>query len=1380
MRPRRWILLLCLAVVVAGAGLYEGIRRLEEGRHAEKILIATISPLIGGRFDVGKVEFGFFSVYLRDARVSLPLQSFDVTIRDIKVGLSFWKLLTTRGDLSRSISKIILINPHATFSFRTSSAAASGKTVSLAALKEFPVGFLLIKQGMFSIRDAAGVEVPLGDGLDGKMWDSDEGVQFETRGRLASGSRNMSISGLISLTKAPSRLSVRLNKARLAKPLRLPRLAVTAGALDGVCELTFAAAPDSANVEATGWLHVGDATITLSDLSRPVEHLSCRLAMEGSRWTLDSLSCTWFGASISGTGVWDVADRDTGKVTLSASAIQLRNVAFPKEWDWAVGGKGWLQGELRKVPGVAELQLHLLGGGLSLLGRPMAGLSGSCRIADRTVTVDSLHIGSPAISLQARGTVDLADSLPGYHLSCRALVDTLPPPFTSAVPVQVEANVRGRGTDVQFDLDGLVQDLRIGDIRLGTHRIAAARQGQRLSFWTVAPVRGGLVFSGFVDSLSSKHQQLFCTVDADRSFLAPVLAAAKVDAATIDSCALKGVLSGTLPLWQFEASLAGRTSQVHGGLTVAIGRSDTTLRGIAWRLSDHDLTVNDTVFPVIAAGRLDGDTVSIDSLFALGGLSASGSVVMGRTPGANVAVKYSSVSLVALARWFLKGSAPVDSGTVSGYTRLSGPLDSVCSSSNLHVRGCSVSGFGGLATDAVVTTRGSGFTVLPLVIRKGGRVVASLDTTTNVGHLRFGGVFEDVDAGSLIQPFLQDEDHHIGGSISGSFTSTGGGFPATFSARASVVTIDTFAVDSVELLGTADQRGVRLTKVSARDGARVDLYGSAIVPWSFLSGEVGEGDTLRVDMNVRGDLLASLEKNVPSPIGGHGMGNAVISLSGTHDGWHCDKASISIPAGTLTLVPFVLPKITDFTFEMTMDDSSRVQTVIEGMIKKKPIRIYSTHEIPHGYEPLTLGPIDFGVLLVSTPKHGVELHLPGFQEIGEPAEIEFAKKGPFPDFAVSGPLDHLKLTGTWVIDEAQFTFPFLNTHEIPWTFDPFPYVAWDMDLKVGSQNVMYFWDLESKTRRKLMRFVEGYLDPVSLFSVRGRDLDKTFRLLGSLRSYRGSVFFGKVFERRFEAGLDFVPQPLAGGKGYDNLPIIWGSAEAYSDSSRFQTIKLTLQLSDPLTGGVSERGRIMLVPAKDRPKDKSRKPVLDSMPNFIFHLSSDFDQVAGESEREFYKETGLQFTTIEGAGQFVGDFGEQYVNRYFLQRMERQLARSIGLDVINIETSVASNYFSRFYNRQTAELMNQWDMLALANLGVTVGRYFFHDNLFVKARGQLVPQDQLLVPEYSLGVEVQPVSFLLMDFNYGISKGETSIVYNPQLNLQLRLPIANLRRFLKF
>ena len=339
-------------------------------------------------------------------------------------------------------------------------------------------------------------------------------------------------------------------------------------------------------------------------------------------------------------------------------------------------------------------------------------------------------------------------------------------------------------------------------------------------------------------------------------------------------------------------------------------------------------------------------------------------------------------------------------------------------------------------------------------------------------------------------------------------------------------------------------------------------------------------------------------------------------------------------------------------------------------------------------------------------------------EPGKEGDVEFGPIGSLSAFTLSGPVDKLRITGAWTIRGGDFTFPPLVNAETALPFDPFPYITWDLDLRAGNRKIKYFYD--AGTSRRLVRLVECYLDPVSVLSLRGRDKDATFKILGSVRSTKGTVFFRRTFDRNFDAGLDFIPKPLPSKKGFDNVPIIWGSAEAVSENNRLDRVKLTLVTRDSITGALSEKGRFY---------------------DIRFRMSTDAETVPGDTALNFFTEEGKKMGSVEGAGGFVSSLGEQYLHRYLLQNFEESLAKRLGLDVINVETSIASNYFNKLYNRQFFSLANEWNYLAFANVGITVGRYILYDKVFLKWRTELVPVDTLLAPEYTMGFEFQPLAF---------------------------------------
>jgi hypothetical protein len=378
-------------------------------------------------------------------------------------------------------------------------------------------------------------------------------------------------------------------------------------------------------------------------------------------------------------------------------------------------------------------------------------------------------------------------------------------------------------------------------------------------------------------------------------------------------------------------------------------------------------------------------------------------------------------------------------------------------------------------------------------------------------------------------------------------------------------------------------------------------------------------------------------------------------------------------------------------------------------------------------------------------------------EPGAQGDVEFGPKLPVAAFTLSGPVDKPRITGTWIVLGGDFTFPPLVNSETTASLDPFPYIVWDLDLRAGNRKLKYYYD--AGTNRKLVRLVECYVDPASVLSLRGRDMDASFKILGSLRSTKGTVYFRRTFDRNFDAGLDFVPKTLPDKKGYDNIPIIWGSAEAVSENNRLDRVKLTLMTCDSITGGISEKGRFY---------------------DIRFKMSTDAENMPGDTALNFFTKEGKRMGSVGGAGGFVSTLGEQYLHRYLLQNLEERLAKKLGLDVINVETSIASNYFNKLYNRQFLTLANEWSYLAFANVGITVGRYVLYDKVFLKWRTELVPVDTLLAPEYTMGFEFQPLSFFMMDVNYGVRQEGKSLEYNPQLIMQLRLPLNNIRKHFKF
>jgi hypothetical protein len=281
-----------------------------------------------------------------------------------------------------------------------------------------------------------------------------------------------------------------------------------------------------------------------------------------------------------------------------------------------------------------------------------------------------------------------------------------------------------------------------------------------------------------------------------------------------------------------------------------------------------------------------------------------------------------------------------------------------------------------------------------MVLRKGTLRIASFDTTFYEDKmLRFFGRFDTVDIRAMLgASYFSDID--IDGKISGHINTSDTGFPLTFKCSMPFVTINRWSFDSLVVVGALRSEGIEIEKLTLKESHLVSLMCKGYLPWRFLGDDVGDRDTLRASMELGGDILAFLQKNIVSPIGGHGIGKAKFAFWGVPGDWHFSEGTVSIPEGVLTVKPFVLDDIKDFSFKMSVDSAATVTTDIRGTIRRRPVRIFSNHQIPAGYDPFIIGPLDFGMLQVETLKRGIHIHLPGFMPVGELGDIEFAGAKP--------------------------------------------------------------------------------------------------------------------------------------------------------------------------------------------------------------------------------------------------------------------------------------------------------------------------------------------------------------------------------------------------
>jgi hypothetical protein len=1397
MTRRKWIGVSCGIGCILVFGLFVCINRLEHDKNVKQSLTNLFAAATGGEFSFEDLKLGFFSVYLQNAKISLATHFFSLHVRDVKVDFSPWKLIRTRGDVIRSIGEVVLVAPeldlYATTMGAVSSSAAAPLTMTggdvLSAFRGFPVDHFTIRKGIVRTVDAKGIKSAAAEDLSGSLKDDDEGVTFDLRGKIISNKKNLYVSGFFSKRGERNRLSIRLYKTTIQRSLGWRYFEIKGGSVEGVCEMSFPDSVTPETVESNGWFRLSGATATAQMAPVPVTNLNLSISLDKTLWRIDALSCRLGGVEFKGFGTWDVARLcDTlSAITLKCQGVKPETL-FPKRqrsFYGALRGDGWASLTLTKSGG-AQAPLKIDAGGLSLYGLPLS-LRAKAALFGDSLVLDTGEVSGPGVHAQASGTLDFTRRPIAYSAVLSLSADSIPAivPFSEAAQVAGHGTVTGEGSAVRYEATissarakMFGQKIIAPELRLKNDNL------NRISFTVSLKNDPIFLMTGMVDGTLSKKPKISAAMTLGKNTLLAFVDTALIPlTGKIDSARVHAAFLGNADTFSVrgEASIASLPAQ---GKVAFLLEKPIHGKSMYWKMSSKALSVGDSLMNCNASGTIDEKFMNIDSLSIAGGIRSSGRINLNRSGYLEFNVKYRDVALSALNAWFFKQRLPLKSGTLSGNTRISEVHGRITTESDFHVRKCTVGTLTNLETEGLCKTHGCIFIVSPMTIQKDGLKFMSIDSLSNAGNSLFSGHFEALGISSILTGMAPDEycsgEHEIKGAVSGTFSASHGGLPMSIKFHCSRATMDKWRLDSLKGDLSITEKGLTVKQFSAEDEAKVRLLASGTIPWTVLFNKNGEedpedsNDSLNLSMSAKGDLLKSFEKNVSNrfsvPLKGSAQGSLEIGLGGLPGTLRLTKALCRIPKGTLSAKPYIGEDIKDFSLTMNLkaqdvglDDESSAASLaavsldIGATINKRPIRVYSTHKIPDGFESFKIGVFDIGMLQVTTPKHGIDVHVPGLMEPGAQGDVEFGPKLPVAAFTLSGPVDKPRITGTWIVRGGDFTFPPLVNSETTASLDPFPYIVWDLDLRAGNRKLKYYYD--AGTNRKLVRLVECYVDPASVLSLRGRDMDASFKILGSLRSTKGTVYFRRTFDRNFDAGLDFVPKTLPDKKGYDNIPIIWGSAEAVSENNRLDRVKLTLMTCDSITGGISEKGRFY---------------------DIRFKMSTDAENMPGDTALNFFTKEGKRMGSVGGAGGFVSTLGEQYLHRYLLQNLEERLAKKLGLDVINVETSIASNYFNKLYNRQFLTLANEWSYLAFANVGITVGRYVLYDKVFLKWRTELVPVDTLLAPEYTMGFEFQPLSFFMMDVNYGVRQEGKSLEYNPQLIMQLRLPLNNIRKHFKF
>ncbi|MBD3393928.1 MAG: hypothetical protein GF418_17475, partial [Chitinivibrionales bacterium] len=833
MKPRRWIILLGISLLLTGFALYQGVRVLEKNRNVERILVERISEQLGGTFDVERARLGLFSVYLSNVEVSLPLHTFRLYVKDIKVGLSFLKLLVTRGDVGASINKIIFVEPRIDVAYQASGAAASDTGTAPAppggdAWDGLPLDRLLIRRGIVQLTDRRGAHVLTATGLDGTVWQDHAAMHFELKGKLGAMLRNLTLSGALSREGGRHRVSFRLRRARIRQPVNWRSVSFTGGVLDGVGEFSFDGAFALERMESHGWLAIEDATAAMAGISEPIEHFDLRLNFADTRVSLDSLRSIWRGARLKAGGIWDFAYADSSVVRVRCDNIVPSQVfpAAPPVVAENVLGRGWLEATVGRRRGTGEVEAGFDAGGISVWGNAVTRCAGSIHFEGRVAVLDSLAVEGAEYALRAGGMANFEERPVAYEVSARfsgAAQDFFP---ALRGDIAFSGSVRGLGSEPRVQCTFRGDSMTCMGIALGDPSISMQGTGTSLSFGSDKANRAYFTLSGRVDSLDREHPAVHAGLRLENASVLPAIRNLPYGLGeSADSAWASLTVSGTATDLAADGTVELRGRKVGGALILAAGVKDSL---ISWRVVDRGLTVARKRFPLVAAGTLFSDSLVIDTIRVIHGGVGKGRIRFGAPANLSMELACAAVPLADLDAWFLNGQEVLRAGRMSASIRMYGPADKLETRAHVHVRDCNLAGVRELQADAIVASSGREYSVLPFVVRKGKKIVLTVDTLSSAGGLTLAGEFSQVELDELLGSELP-EDYRISGLVSGEFMSSDSGLPVRITASADRVRLNEFFADSLSMVMRAGRRGLAVDTLSARDSTRTAAAATAFV-----------------------------------------------------------------------------------------------------------------------------------------------------------------------------------------------------------------------------------------------------------------------------------------------------------------------------------------------------------------------------------------------------------------------------------------------------------------------------------------------------------------------------------------------------------------------
>ncbi|MBC8181637.1 translocation/assembly module TamB domain-containing protein [candidate division KSB1 bacterium] len=1375
MKTRRWIVVIALFIGFSALVLYHGWNLSGADDKIKDYLLHKLRPVVGEKFDIESVQLSIGAVHLKGVKLSVKENYLTIKIENIRLGFNFINLIKNGFRPQKIPQDIIFVKPHLIFRAITKAGDTTPDSTSLhietskylKKLEDFSfIKRITVSKGKISYIDSSLHEIIMGNDING--WLSARDLASATTRLVGkvfnSRNYNLSMTGNLDLINGRlDSMKIKLKNYEWNKKdsyFYPEYFDISRGVVDGTILLTERKIGKT-GFNINGQFSISDGALKVVKKNLFFDNINLNAKIENWNCIVSNSSLLFNGSPVELSGKiinildpkMDLMVESTGFDLAAFSEMIAPNTALN------VIGLSSIRLNVSNTLKNPALVGELRSSNFVINEKKFRDTFAQISFIDSILDINSLNSKIEDINLTTSIKVDFSKEIPGIQFKANSngeiFKNLIKTPFHSLNNSFSSMNIYGAGDLENFsgEINGQLETFFEPDTTfnfIGNYEYTQQKLGLNiLSLSHIFDMNSQFDFStnkiNLVMDLNGIHNLFYDFSEANK---AKNIFDFKESMLRINGAADNLKIDGDF-LWNQENNEAERSAE----LSLVLDSEDNVrkIRGVLMIHSDnHRFFCNLDLLKY-------ADVLEVNNFKIKDILTSNGRFFLNENKMIEANILFSDTPLADFARLIFRDSKSINQGRLNGSLNINGALKRPNLSCSLDISGLEMNNIGTYEGVTTFALNEKCFTLDQFTFKRNKELIFDLigNYTLDSGDLNFDFETNDIDLNATLIAFFDKAGLLTGkgtGKVKLRGTSKLPRFYGDFSIEQGK--LSRFHFDRLSLnFGNLDseqgspqtlegnphtEAGIWLKKLSfVRNGA-YQILGQGFIPFS-------NEDLMDVELSGEGDIFAILPELTPFFKETDSKGNWNLKLKGSPGNIVVSDGEIEVTEGYMRLAS-VVPEIKNISMKAKLEQDGFLNVeYISGKVRRKGFVFSNVRSLANPatekLQPFLIQGmgLDLGIFFLETTEKGIPINIPGFMEKKELGYYHFSGLNDKEKFYLAGPLDKPYVRGKLILQNVNFTYPFIKgksqgKKSYP-VVEVLRSVEWDVNAVTGK-------DLHYQ--RQIPSGLDNvYLDLIVDAGVGGLSFDgiinnKTFAVTGFVESSRGNVEYLNLDFQILKAGIEFdmdVTRDSDVETKNTLLPIIFGEARTtVTDSTGFPYyIYLTLLTTDPVTGYAQKRGRFGEV---------------------SFQLTSE-SSALGDSEGEILASLGYSPENLRGmATDLIGISADNLVFRPLFRPFERQLEQKLGLDMVRFSSRFTRNLIEMNV-REEGNYLNDSKLFLLRSTKLMIGKYLA-DQVFLMYSGQLEAgmdyryQHEGFGLSHKVGLEyrINPSLLLQMEYDY--------------------------------